>query len=81
MNAKLTLSIDAKVIASAKRVSKKRGQSISRMVEDFLKKVSASSNSGKTKGSILELRGMGGSAPTDFDYKKELADYLSEKYK
>jgi hypothetical protein len=51
------------------------------MVEDFLKKVSASSNSGKTKGSILELRGMGGSAPTDFDYKKELADYLSEKYK
>ncbi|MCX8490069.1 MAG: DUF6364 family protein [Cyclobacteriaceae bacterium] len=81
MNAKLTLSIDSKVIASAKRVSKKRGQSISRMVEDYLKNVAASSHSGKTKRSILELRGMGGSVPNNFDYKKELADYLSEKYK
>jgi Family of unknown function (DUF6364) len=81
MTSKLTLSIDAKVIESAKRISKARGQSISKIVEDYLKKMGHSQNSLKTKGAILELRGIGGKASKDFNYKKEIAECLSEKYK
>jgi Family of unknown function (DUF6364) len=81
MTSKLTLSIDVKVIESAKRISKARGQSISKIVKDYLKKMGRSQNSLKTKGSILELRGIGGKVSKNFNYKKEIAEYLSEKYK
>ncbi|MBK9330453.1 MAG: ribbon-helix-helix protein, CopG family [Sphingobacteriales bacterium] len=36
MTAKLTLSIDAKIIEKAKRKAKKEGKSLSAMVEDYL---------------------------------------------
>jgi hypothetical protein len=81
MTSKLTLSIDVKVIESAKRISKARGQSISKIVKDYLKKMGRSQNSLKTKGSILELRGIGGKVSKNFNYKKQIAEYLSEKYK
>jgi hypothetical protein len=81
MTSKLTLSIDTKVIQSAKRLSKARGQSISKIVEEYLKKLGRSQNSLRTKGSILELRGIGGKVSKDFNYKEDIAEYLSEKYK
>jgi hypothetical protein len=81
MTAKLTLTLDAKVIETAKRISKVRGQSISKIVEEYLKKMGQSQSSLRTKGSILELRGIGGKASKDFNYKDEIAEYLSEKYK
>ncbi|MBY0433986.1 MAG: hypothetical protein K2U26_07745 [Cyclobacteriaceae bacterium] len=81
MTSKLTLSIDTKVIKSAKRLSKLRGQSISKIVEEYLKKIGQPQNSSRTKSSILELRGIGGKASNDFNFKEEIADYLSEKYK
>ncbi len=81
MSTKLTLSLDSKVIESAKRLSKKRGESLSKMVENYLIKISKPIKRNDTKSSVLELRGMGGSVPKDFDYKKEIADYLMEKYK
>lgn len=80
MNAKLTLSIDSKVIESAKKLSKKRGESISKMVEDYLIKISKPLKR-PSKSSIVELRGIGGSVPENFDYKKEIYEYLMEKYK
>lgn len=36
MQTKLTLRIDEKVIEKAKRISRKRGKSISKMVSDFI---------------------------------------------
>jgi dsDNA-specific endonuclease/ATPase MutS2 len=36
MTAKLTLSIDSKIIEKAKKYAKKEGKSLSSMVEDFL---------------------------------------------
>ncbi|MFM7431274.1 MAG: DUF6364 family protein [Flammeovirgaceae bacterium] len=81
MTSRLTLSIDTKVIASAKRISKARGQSISKMVEDHLKGMGQSEKSLKTKGSILELRGIGGKVSKNFNYKKEVTEYLERKYK
>ena len=81
MNTKLTLSLDSKVIESAKKLSKKRGESISKMVEDYLIKISKPIKHNSAKSSILELRGIAGSVPKNFDYKKEIADYLMEKYK
>ena len=81
MNTKLTLSLDSKVIESAKKLSKKRGESISKIVETYLIKISKPIKSNSVKSSILALRGMGGSVPNDFDYRKEIADYLIEKHR
>ncbi len=81
MTAKLTLTLDAKVIEATKRLSKAQGQSISKIVEEYLKKMGQSQSSLRKKGSILELRGIGGKVFKDFNYKEEIAEYLSEKYK
>jgi len=80
MNTKLTLTIDSKVIESAKKYSKEHGESISKIVEDYLRNFTPK-QSRKKKSSIMELRGILGSAPADFDYRKERDEYLEEKYK
>jgi hypothetical protein len=41
---KLTLTIDQRVIESAKQYAKKRNRSISRMVEDYLKNIPYNDN-------------------------------------
>ena len=76
---KLTLSIDSKVIASAKKYSRKKGTSLSKLIEDYLVKITKS-NRKEMKRSIMELRGIGGPVPDDFDYKKAIGDYVSDKY-
>lgn len=80
MTSKLTLSIDSKVIESAKRLSKARGQSISKLVEEYLKKIGRLEEN-PMRSSILELKGIGGKASKNFNYKKEIAEYLAKKYK
>lgn len=40
MNTKLTLSINKETVKRAKRISRKRGKSISKMVEEFLNSIS-----------------------------------------
>ncbi|MFM8848790.1 MAG: DUF6364 family protein [Cytophagales bacterium] len=80
MTSKLTLSIDSKVIESAKRLSKARGQSISKLVEEYLKKIGRLEKN-PMSSSILELKGIGGKASKNFNYKKEIAEYLAKKYK
>ena len=79
MNTKLTLSLDAKVIASAKRISKSKGVSLSRLIEDYLRDISSSKRK-KNKSQLSELAGILGPVPADFDYKKELQDYIYEKH-
>lgn len=57
MKTKLTLNIDDKVVASAKRVSAKRKVSLSAVVEDYLEKYSNNSallKSEKAESSLLE---------------------------
>jgi hypothetical protein len=81
MDAKLTLNIDKDVALRAKVYAKKEGRSLSDLVENYLKLL--------TKNSAIEdseysprVKALLGSVtlPKDFDYKKELADALVQKY-
>jgi hypothetical protein len=81
MDAKLTLSIDKDVARKAKVYAKKEGRSLSDLVENYLKLL--------TKNSAIEdseysprVKALLGSVslPKNFDYKKELADALVNKY-
>ena len=81
MNTKLTLSLDAKVVETAKKYSDEKGLSLSEIVEGYLKKLSPSKSRKKKKSSIMDLCGIGGSVPKDFDYREERYKYLMEKHK
>jgi Family of unknown function (DUF6364) len=81
MTTKLTLTIEEKVISSAKKYAQKQGKSLSNLVENYLKSIGskeASLNSLSPK--IEKLMGVIKLTP-DFNYKKELGNSLSKKYK
>jgi hypothetical protein len=81
MQTKLTLTIEQSIIEQAKLYAKDKGRSLSELIENYLKvvlednqqKVKLSPSIKKLKGSIK--------LPDNFDYKKDLTDALSAKYK
>ncbi len=81
MIAKLTLTLEDAVIDSAKKYARKNGKSLSTIVENYLKSISAQENEApKLSSKVSSLMGSI-KLPDDFDYKKELGDSLMEKYK
>jgi hypothetical protein len=81
MNTKLTLTIEASVIARAKEYARQKGRSLSDIVENYLLVVTRDDL--KSEKDIAPItKSLKGSfkAPAGFDYKKELAKGLSEKY-
>ena len=44
MTTKLTLTIEEKVISSAKKYAQKKGKSLSNLVENYLKSISSNEN-------------------------------------
>lgn len=82
MARKLTLSLDEKVIAAAKRYSEKKGISISKLVEEYLRKIMLSNQKKRqARSSLTAIKGILGKVPSDFDYKAERDKYLAGKYK
>lgn len=84
MDKKLTLSLDAKVIARAKDYAQNHGTSLSRMVENylFLLTTEKETNSEERKYSTVVNSLVGSlNLAEDFDYKSDYTDYLIEKYK
>jgi Family of unknown function (DUF6364) len=87
MKTKLTLVIEDEVIYNAKKYAKKKEESLSSLVENYLKAVSSgqSSTQGKSKSinkrnSLIEkYHGIINLTP-DYDYKNEVGKYLLEKY-
>ena len=80
MNSKLTLTIEQSVIEKAKLYAKKKGRSLSDIVENYLKAVTAEEQKDKKTSPIVNsLRGSF-KAPESFDYKRELSDALYKKY-
>ncbi len=87
MKTKLTLVVEDEVIYNAKIYAKKKEESLSSLVENYLKVVSESSklknpkksNSKKAISLIEKYRGII-SLPEDYDYKKEIGLYLLKKY-
>jgi hypothetical protein len=82
MNTKLTLSLNKDIILLAKNYAKEHNVSLSFLVENYLLKiVSEFQSTTDSKASIVnELSGII-SLESDYDYKKEYTDYLTEKYK
>ncbi|AEV32354.1 hypothetical protein Oweho_1357 [Owenweeksia hongkongensis DSM 17368] len=80
MQTKLTLSIDQEIIDRAKEYAKQQGVSLSKLVQEFL------TQKAKPQTEEVEvpeeLEGVFGAfkVPDDFDYKKEKAKRLIEKY-
>lgn len=79
MTTKLTLTIDDQVIDSAKEYARKKGESLSGIVENYLKSITgreepnlAISDKVKKMMGVISL-------PDDFDYKKELGNAISKK--
>ena len=81
MNTKLTLTIEKSVIEKAKRYAREKGRSLSDLVENYLKIITREEKINAIEGTPItsSLRGAF-KAPRNFDYKKELAKGLSEKY-
>ncbi|MCX6286527.1 MAG: DUF6364 family protein [Bacteroidetes bacterium] len=83
MNIKLTLTIEKDIIVKAKIAAKESGQSLSGMVENYLRSVTAADQN-KSEGNYTPLvRSLIGSVrlPEGIDYKEALTSALREKYK
>ena len=80
MTTKLTLSIDDQVIESAKKYAQEEGKSLSGLVENYLKSITASQK--ENMNVSPEVRKLRGSLNLSkgFDYKSELGKAISKKY-
>ncbi|MBN1646451.1 MAG: hypothetical protein JW874_00340 [Spirochaetales bacterium] len=85
MNRKLTLSVDNSVIEKAKKYAKKHNESLSELVEDYFRIITADSQEDPEKEKELSpfVEELLGSIklPQEFNMKNERYEYLKEKYK
>lgn len=84
MDAKLTLKLDKNVIEKAKIYAAEHKHSLSLLIENYLKSILEKDNQENDFeiSSFVESLAVGkGKIASDFDYKKDRQDYLSEKYK
>ncbi len=81
MNTKLTLTIEQSVIEKAKKYAKEKERSLSDLIENYLKALTKddAKNDIELTPIVKSLKGSF-NAPKNSDYKKELANRLSEKY-
>jgi hypothetical protein len=82
MNTKLTLVIEQDVIQNAKDYARQNKRSLSNIIENYLKSLTVESPKKESVNLSPIVKSLRGSftAPTDFDYKKELATALEKKY-
>ncbi len=86
MKTKLTLNVDDKIVARAKKVSAKKNVSLSSVVEEYLDKFSRNNAQQKEvehEPSLIErIRKYTKQVklPEDYDYKKVWHQHLDEKY-
>ena len=77
MKTRLSLTIDKKIIASAKKYANQNGISLSSLVENYLKALIKKDHSDENfSPKVKELMGSI-KLPKDFDYKKELLESRS----
>ena len=84
MTTKLTLSIDSKVLAKARRISKLRKTSISAMVAHYIASIHEDAPGEEVSAPltrhVLELGQKAEPVPADWDYRDELSDAIAERY-
>jgi len=75
MNTKLTLRLDDKLIASAKRHSAESGKSVSQLVSDFFTLIDAQDADVEVTPRVRSLRGvLAGSGLDERDYLRHLEE-------
>ncbi len=80
MTTKLTLTMEDKVIDSAKKYARQKGKSLSDIVENYLKSISTpEATTDDLSPKVARLKGVI-KLPEDFDYKKEIGTALVKKY-
>lgn len=81
MTTKLTLTMEDKVIDSAKKYARQKGKSLSDIVENYLKSITAHEET--TPVLSLKVTRMMGviKLPEDYDYKREMESALTKKYR
>jgi len=80
MTTKLTLTIEDQVIDSAKEYARKKGESLSGIVENYLKSITAREEPNLViSDKVKKMMGVI-SLPDDFDYKKEIGSAIAQKY-
>lgn len=81
MVTKLTLTMEGWVIDSAKKYARKKGKSLSDIVENYLKSISTQETATEDLSpKVARLKGVI-KLPEDFDYKKEIGNALVKKYR
>jgi hypothetical protein len=82
MDTKLTLNVDKDIASKAKKYARSKGRSLSDLVEDYFRYLTRTTYSfgPEISPSVKSLLGSI-KVPKDFNYKKELSEHLSEKYK
>lgn len=80
MTSKLTLSINQEVIEKAKYYARKKGRSLSGLVENYLKALG--SNDPETGDFSPKVKRLLGAVklPDDFDYKKSVREEIENKH-
>ena len=85
MDTKLTLKLDKDVIERAKEYASSQKRSLSGLIESYLKTLTSKDQT--QVGIEVEITPFvkslktGVKIPSDYDYKREYADFLAEKYK
>lgn len=80
MNAKLTLRLNAEIKAKAKRYARAQKTSLSKIIEDYLRRLVREKKTGLKVTPLVESLTGVISLPEDYDYKKEYRAYLMQKY-
>ncbi len=81
MNRKLTLSVDDSIIKKAKAYAEDHNESLSQLVENYFRLLTAIRKNKENGISPLVKELMGTiDVPESFDYKKEKLEYLESRY-
>ncbi|WP_194774629.1 DUF6364 family protein [Pararhodonellum marinum] len=82
MNTKLTLTIEKEIIEIAKKYAKEKGQSLSEMVENYFKFLTADRTKIKEKQLSPKVRKLRGiiKAEDNVDFNQILTEELLKKY-
>jgi len=82
MDTKLTLKLDQEIIEKAKHYASEKKLSLSRIIENYLNSLTSDKTNNDIQISpFVKSLSSGISIPADYDYKKDRADYLDQKYK
>lgn len=82
MDTKLTLKLDQEIIEKAKHYASEKKISLSRIVENYLNSLTSDKDNNDIQISpFVKSLSSGIEIPADYDYKKDRADYLEQKYK